>query len=139
MKHGLLIGSSWRYRHLVRPEFTVPEVFGQGSQMHRGTRGLASVFLLALMEESCWRTVGPFIEPGQVPVGHEFNFVHSAPSAVGDVVAIDVTCTEVSDRTDLSWLATAHNVHSGEVVGTLRHHMKVVDRARFSRKLRRPG
>lgn len=139
MKGGLPVGSSWRFQHVVKPAMTVPSLLGRGSQMHTGVEGLASAYLLALMEESCWRATAPFVDPEEVPVGREFDFIHCAPSAVGDLIAIDVTCTAITDAADVSWRAEAHNVHSGETIGLLRHHtLRLVDRHRFDRKLHRP-
>ena len=58
----------------------------------------ATPAMLALMEETAWRTVAPGLEPGQGTVGTLLNVEHSAPTPVGMTVTCEAELTQVDGR-----------------------------------------
>lgn len=145
MKSGLLQGHEEHVRYQVKPELTVPHILG-------GTRGpslletsgepvLASGFLVALIENTCWQATVPFVEDDESIVGRLFELDHTSPAVAGDDLDIAVTCrqvTELSSHTyDVVWRTVATSQRTDRAVGVMQHHLYVLPRTRVHQKLAR--
>ena len=59
---------------------------------------LATPAMAALMEETCWKSVAPYLEEGQGTVGTRLDLVHTAATPVGMNVTCRSELTEVDGR-----------------------------------------
>ena len=91
----------------------------------------ATPALIALMEETCWRSVADQLEDGCGTVGTLLEIKHTAPTPVG----MDVTCeselTEVDGRR-LVFTVKAHDAKG--LVGEGRHERFVIQNEKFQAK-----
>ncbi|MGI8307088.1 thioesterase family protein [Saccharopolyspora hattusasensis] len=137
MRRGLHIGAYGVSHHLVREDQTVRHIL-PGSCLERGEPVLATGYLVAILENACWRILSPYLQMHETTVGVDFTLRHTAPALPGDVLHVVASCTEIANSNDVSWMVEARNLRTGEVVGSLRHHsLRVMDRARFHRRLHR--
>ena len=64
--------------------------------------GILSVFatpaMVALIEETAWRSVAPYLEEGQSTVGTKLDIEHVSPTPVGMAVKCETELTEVDGR-----------------------------------------
>ena len=58
----------------------------------------ATPMLIALAEETAWKSVAGELEAGQGTVGTRMDIAHNAPSAVGEKVRCETELTEVDGR-----------------------------------------
>lgn len=58
----------------------------------------ATPAMIALMEETCWKTVQPELDEGCGTVGTQVNIAHSAPSAIGNHIKCEASLIEVDGR-----------------------------------------
>ena len=91
----------------------------------------ATPMLAALMEETAWRSVAPYLEDGQSSVGTRLELDHLAATPVGMKVTCESTLTEVDGRT-LIFTITAHDAKG--LIGQARHTRVIIDAARFMSK-----
>ncbi len=91
----------------------------------------ATPAMLALMEETSWRTVAPYLEEGQGTVGTLLNVAHSAPTPLGMTVTCEVELTAVEGR-KLTFHVSARD-EKGEI-GSGEHERFIVDDAKFQAK-----
>lgn len=72
----------------------------------------ATPAMIALIEETAWRSVAPYLEDGQCTVGTKLDISHVSPTPVGmavkcetELIGVDGRClkfkTEVSDETGI--------------------------------------
>ena len=91
----------------------------------------ATPALIALMEETCWRSVADQLEDGCGTVGTLLEIRHTAPTPVG----MDVTCeselTEVDGRR-LVFTVQAHDAKG--LVGEGRHERFIINNDKFQSK-----
>lgn len=91
----------------------------------------ATPALIALMEETCWRSVADQLEDGCGTVGTLLEIKHTAPTPVG----MDVTCeselTEVDGRR-LVFTVQAHDAKG--LVGEGRHERFIINNDKFQSK-----
>ena len=59
---------------------------------------LATPAMIALIEETAWRSVAPDLEPGCATVGTSLRVDHLAPTPVGMKVRCETELTEVDGR-----------------------------------------
>ena len=91
----------------------------------------ATPALIALMEETCWRSVVDELEEGCGTVGTLLEIKHTAPTPVG----MDVTCESVLTEVDgrrLVFEVTAHDATG--VVGEGRHERFIIQNEKFQTK-----
>ena len=91
----------------------------------------ATPALIALMEETCWRSVAGELEEGCGTVGTLLEIKHTAPTPVG----MDVTCESVLTEVDgrrLVFEVTAHDATG--VVGEGRHERFIIQNEKFQTK-----
>lgn len=58
----------------------------------------ATPSMIALIEETAWRSVAPHLESGMATVGTLLNVAHVAPTPVGMTVKCETELTEVDGR-----------------------------------------
>lgn len=98
--------------------------------------GLVKVFatpmMIALIEQTCYESVSPFLEEGQGTVGTLVNVTHSAATPVGMRVWCDSELVEV-DRRRLVFEVKAYDECG--LIGEGRHERFVIDSAKFQAKI----
>lgn len=98
--------------------------------------GLVKVFatpmMIALIEQTCYESVSPFLEEGQGTVGTLVNVSHSAATPVGMRVWCDSELVEV-DRRRLVFEVKAYDECG--LIGEGRHERFVIDSAKFQAKI----
>ncbi len=79
-------------------EITVTEE-NSAAVMKSGTlKVLASPAMIALIEETAWKSVQPYLEDGQGTVGTNLNINHVAPTPLGMKVSCETELIEVDGR-----------------------------------------
>ena len=91
----------------------------------------ATPALIALMEETCWRSVANELEEGCGTVGTLLEIKHTAPTPVGMKVTCESTLTEVDGRR-LVFEVIARDAKG--VVGEGKHERFVVQNEKFQVK-----
>ena len=91
----------------------------------------ATPAMLALVEETAWKSVAPELEPGRSTVGTKLSFSHLAATAVGRRVRCETVLTEI-DRRRLVFSAEVFD-EAGKI-GEGAHERFIVDSERFLAK-----
>ncbi|MCI7129715.1 MAG: thioesterase family protein [Lachnospiraceae bacterium] len=91
----------------------------------------ATPALIALMEETCWRSVANELEEGSGTVGTLLEIKHTAPTPVGMKVTCESTLTEVDGRR-LVFEVIARDAKG--VVGEGMHERFVIQNEKFQVK-----
>ena len=98
--------------------------------------GLVKVFatpmMIALIEQTCYESVLPYLEEGQGTVGTLVNVTHSAATPVGMRVWCESQLVEV-DRRRLVFEVKAYDQCG--LIGEGRHERFVIDSAKFQAKI----
>jgi len=110
-------------------------VTDQLTAAHIGS-GLVKVFatpmMIALIEQTCYKSVLPYLEEGQGTVGTLVNVTHSAATPVGMRVWCESQLVEV-DRRRLVFEVKAYDECG--LIGEGRHERFVIDSAKFQAKI----
>ena len=97
--------------------------------------GTLSVFatpaMVALIEETAWRSVAPYLEEGQSTVGTKLDIEHVSPTPVGMTVKCETELTEVDGRR-LKFNANVYD-ETG-LIGTGTHERFIVNSTKFQSK-----
>ena len=91
----------------------------------------ATPALIALMEETCWRSVANELEEGSGTVGTLLEIKHTAPTPVGMKVTCESTLTEVDGRR-LVFEVIARDAKG--VVGEGKHERFIIQNEKFQVK-----
>lgn len=91
----------------------------------------ATPALIALMEETCWRSVANELEEGSGTVGTLLEIKHTAPTPVGMKVTCESTLTEVDGRR-LVFEVIARDAKG--VVGEGKHERFIIQNEKFQMK-----
>lgn len=91
----------------------------------------ATPALIALMEETCWRSVADELDEGCGSVGTLLEVKHTAPTPVGMEVTCESELTQVDGRR-LVFAVRAYDV--GGMVGEGRHERFVIQNEKFQAK-----
>lgn len=91
----------------------------------------ATPALIALMEETCWRSVANELEEGCGTVGTLLEIKHTAPTPVGMEVTCESVLTEVDGRR-LVFEVIAHDAKG--VVGEGSHERFIIQNEKFQAK-----
>ena len=91
----------------------------------------ATPALIALMEETCWRSVANELEEGCGTVGTLLEIKHTAPTPVGTKVTCQSTLTEVDGRR-LVFEVIARDAKG--VVGEGKHERFIIQNEKFQMK-----
>ena len=95
--------------------------------------GFATPAMIALIEETAWRSVAPFLDPGQGTVGTKLEISHLAATPLGMKVSCRTELTEV-DRRRLVFKAEVFDA-SGKV-GEGTHERFIVENEKFLSRAR---
>ena len=102
--------------------------------------GLLPVFatpcLVALMEETCHLSVGPFLEEGQGTVGTKITVEHTAATPIGMTVTCKSRLVEASGRKLVFEVEAFDEAGS---IGTGTHERFIIDNERFMEKASKKG
>ncbi|MCD8297466.1 MAG: thioesterase family protein [Prevotella sp.] len=79
-------------------EITVTENMSAAIMKSGSLKVLATPAMIALIEETAWKSVQPFLENGQSTVGTCLNINHVAPTPIGMKVRCDTELIEVNGR-----------------------------------------
>ena len=91
----------------------------------------ATPALIALMEETCWRSVADRLEDGCGTVGTLLEIRHTAPTPIG----MDVTCESELVEVDGRRLVFTVKAHDAKgLVGEGRHERFVIQNEKFQAK-----
>ena len=91
----------------------------------------ATPAMIALIEETAWRSVAPTLEPGQGTVGTKLDISHLAATPLGRRVRCETVLTEI-DRRRLVFSAVVYD-EAGKI-GEGTHERFIVDSERFLAK-----
>lgn len=91
----------------------------------------ATPSMIALIEETAWRSVEPHLESGMATVGTLLNVAHVAPTPVGMTVKCETELTEVDGRR-LVFSVTVSD-ECGEI-GRGTHERFIINEERFQKK-----
>lgn len=92
----------------------------------------ATPALVALMEQTAWQSVAPFLADGEGTVGIRLDLSHDAPTPPGMTVSCESELVEIDGRR-LVFDVRATDEH-GTVIGTCRHERFVVSEEKFRKK-----
>ena len=87
--------------------------------------------LIALMEETCWRSVADELDEGCGTVGTLLEIRHTAPTPVGMEVTCESVLTEVDGRR-LVFTVQAHDAKG--IVGEGKHERFIIQNEKFQEK-----
>jgi len=91
----------------------------------------ATPFMIALMENTAYKSVQPFLEPGQGTVGTLVNVKHLAATPVGMEVRCETKLVEI-DRKRLVFEVKAWDACT--LIGEGMHERFIIDNQRFREK-----
>jgi predicted thioesterase len=122
----ITIGLKGHLERIVTEEVTAARI---GSGL---VKVFATPMMIALIEQTCYESVLPFLEEGQGTVGTLVNVTHSAATPVGMRVWCDSQLIEV-DRRRLVFQVKAYDECG--LIGEGRHERFIIDSAKFQAKI----
>ena len=122
----ITIGLKGHLERIVTEEVTAARI---GSGL---VKVFATPMMIALIEQTCYESVSPFLEEGQGTVGTLVNVTHSAATPVGMRVWCDSQLIEV-DRRRLVFEVKAYDECG--LIGDGRHERFIIDSAKFQAKI----
>lgn len=94
-------------------------------------RVFATPAMTALIEETAWKSVTPFLEEGQSTVGVSLNINHTAPTPVGMVIKCETILTDIDGR-KLTFEANVYD-EKGQI-GNGTHERFIINSEKFQIK-----
>ena len=91
----------------------------------------ATPAMIALIEETAWKSVTPYLEKGQATVGTRLDISHIAPTPLGMAVRCETELSEVDGRC-LNFKANVYDEKG--LIGTGVHERFIVDAEKFQAK-----
>ncbi len=122
----ITIGLKGHLERIVTEEVTAARI---GSGL---VKVFATPMMIALIEQTCYESVSPFLEEGQGTVGTLVSVTHSAATPVGMRVWCDSQLIEV-DRRRLVFEVKAYDECG--LIGEGRHERFIIDSAKFQAKI----
>jgi len=102
------------------------------TSMGSGTlKVLATPAMIALIEETAWRSVAQYLEPGQATVGTHLDINHLAPTPIGAEICCETVLTAVEGR-KLTFEANVFDEHG--LIGNGKHERFVINADKFQLK-----
>lgn len=92
----------------------------------------ATPAMIALMEQTAWQSVAPYLEEGQGTVGIRLEISHDAPTPFGVMVTCESELVEIDGRR-LVFELTAKDDHD-TVIGRGRHERFIISEEKFQKK-----
>lgn len=122
----LTIGIKGHCEQIVTDEVTADRI---GSGL---VKVFATPMMVALIEQTCLKSVAPHLEPGQGTVGTHVDVSHCAATPIGMRVWCDSELVEI-DRRRLVFAVRACDECG--LIGEGRHERFVIDNAKFQAKI----
>ncbi len=119
------IGIKGRQDEIVTEELTASHI-GSGA-----VRVFATPMMISLMEETCQKSVVPYLEEGQETVGTKVDIVHVSSTPIGMKVWCESELIDI-DRRRLVFKVAAYDEKG--LIGEGRHERFIIDIARFKEK-----
>ena len=91
----------------------------------------ATPAMIALIEETAWRSVAPELENGMATVGTNLNIAHVAPTPVGMTVRCETELAEIDGRRLVFNVKVSDE--SGEI-GKGTHERFIINEEKFQKK-----
>lgn len=91
----------------------------------------ATPAMIALMEETAWKSVAPYLEEGSGTVGSYLDVHHNAPTPLGMTVTCESELIQIEGR-KLTFRVTARD--DAGIIGEGTHERFIIDNERFSQK-----
>ena len=91
----------------------------------------ATPAMIALIEETAWKSVTPYLGKGQATVGTKLDISHIAPTPLGMAVRCETELSEVDGRC-LKFKANVYDEKG--LIGTGVHERFIVDAEKFQAK-----
>lgn len=114
-----------------RIEITVTEERTAGAMGSGELPVFATPAMVALIEETCWRSVAAELDDGQGTVGTRLDVAHLAATSVGMRVACESELTAVDGR-KLTFTVEVYDEQ--DLIGRGTHERFIVDNDRFLKK-----
>lgn len=95
---------------------------------------LSTPYLLAFIEETCWKSIDKFIAERETTVGINVNFSHDRASLVGDELICVSNVTEV-DGKKITFEFEVKDT-SDNIISKGRHQRFIVDKEKFMNRLK---
>lgn len=126
----LRVGIKGSQRVTVTEEMTA-EKLGSGE-----LAVLATPMMIALMENTAYRSVAEYLEDGQGTVGTRISVNHLAATVVGMEVSLETELVEI-DRKKLLFTVKAYD--TAGCIGEGEHERFIIDNQRFLEKAKQKG
>ncbi len=94
-------------------------------------RVFATPAMVALVEETAWRSVADALEEGQATVGTLLNIAHTSPTPIGAKVRCETVLTEIDSR---RLVFKAEIFDEKGLIGSGTHERFVINEASFAQK-----
>jgi len=91
----------------------------------------ATPAMIALIEETAWKSVAPHLEDGQGTVGTMLNISHVAPTPLGMTVKCETELVEVDGR---KLIFKANVYDETGLIGTGTHERFIINSEKFQKK-----
>lgn len=102
------------------------------SSMRSGTLDVfATPAMIALIEETAWKSVAPQLEQGQATVGTALNINHLAPTPLGMKVRCETNLTAIDGR---KLTFEAHVYDESGLIGNGTHERFIINAEKFQSK-----
>lgn len=131
MKPTLQPGIKATFSYRVPVEKTVPYVYAESPELGEMPEVFATGFMIALMEWTCVKALGPHLDPGEGSVGVHVDVSHDAATPVGFEVTVDAEVTEVTGR-KVWFRVVAHD--GADKIGEGYHQRFIVEWERFNKR-----
>ena len=92
----------------------------------------ATPAMIALMEQTAWQSVTPYLEEGQGTVGIRLEISHDAPTPLGMEVSCESELVEIDGRR-LVFEVVAKDA-LGTIIGKGRHERFIINEEKFQKK-----
>lgn len=132
MKDTLTTGLTHQMTYAVPANRTVPNLLPEAAEFESMPDVLATGYMVGIIEWACMELLRPHLDDGEISLGTNVNFSHSAPTVPGSTVTIDVEVAEINRR------AVTFNITAADEFATIStgtHQRGVVNRDKFVSRL----
>lgn len=126
----LEIGDRHQFTYVVPADKTVPHLYPESPEFAATPPVFATGYMVGLLEWACMTHLHPHLSEDQATVGIQIETTHTAATAPGMTVTVDVEVTAVSERR-VSWKVTARD--DVDPIGEGTHTRAIIARDRFMR------
>ena len=132
MKETLTTGLTHQMTYIVPANRTVPHLLPEAAEFETMPDVLATGYMVGIIEWACMELLRSHLDDGEISLGTNVNFSHSAPTVPGSTVTIDVEVAEINRR------AVTFNITAADEFATIStgtHQRGVVNRDKFVSRL----